>query len=77
MHLNEISKSIVDAAIEVHRNLGGPATKNIHRGENMATTANIERLVMELPPAVRREVFDFVGFLSVKYRKKAEAALED
>jgi len=24
MHLNEISKYIVDAAIEVHRNLGGP-----------------------------------------------------
>ncbi len=24
MHLNEISKCIVDAAIEVHRNLGGP-----------------------------------------------------
>ena len=43
----------------------------------MATTANIERLVMELPPVARREVFDFVEFLSVKYRKKAEAALED
>lgn len=24
MHLNEISKCIVDAAIEVHRSLGGP-----------------------------------------------------
>lgn len=43
----------------------------------MATTLNIERLVMELPPSARREVFDFVEFLSVKYRKKAEAALED
>ena len=24
MHLNEVSKSIIDAAIEVHRTLGGP-----------------------------------------------------
>ena len=43
----------------------------------MATTANLERLVMELPPAARREVFDFVEFLSAKCRKKALAAQED
>jgi len=43
----------------------------------MATTAKIEEIIMELPPAARREVFDFVEFLSAKYRKKAEAALDD
>jgi len=43
----------------------------------MATTVNIEKLVMELPPAARREVFDFVEFLAAKCRKKAVAAQED
>ena len=43
----------------------------------MATTANIEKLVMELPPAARREVFDFVEFLAAKCRKKTASAQED
>jgi Protein of unknown function (DUF2281) len=43
----------------------------------MATAAKIETILMGLPPAARREVYDFVEFLSAKYRKKAEAALED
>ena len=43
----------------------------------MATTAKIEKIIMELPPTARREVYDFVEFLSVKYRKKAEVAQEN
>jgi len=53
MHENEISKIIVDAAIEVHREMGGPGLREDTYEEAMAEELRLRNMTVERQLPVR------------------------